>query len=35
MNKSDVRIVTSIDGFVALKQFVNSYLNKNIKNLTI
>lgn len=35
MNKSDVRIVTSIDGFVALKQFVNSYLNKNIKNNSV
>lgn len=35
MNKSDVRIVTSINGFVALKQFVNSYLNKNINNNSV
>lgn len=38
MSKSDIRIVTSINGFEKLKQFVNSYINKNmnddlIKNL--
>lgn len=29
MSKSDIRIVTSIDGFAMLKQFINSYVNKN------
>ena len=35
MSKSDIRIVTSINGFEKLKQFVNSYINKNMNDDTI
>lgn len=38
MNKSDVRIVTSINGFEKLKEFINNYIkehpeNKELSNL--
>jgi len=35
MNKSDIRIVTSINGFKMLKQFVNSYINKNMNDASL
>ena len=35
MTKSDIRIVTSINGFAKLKQFIDSYINKNMDDNSI
>jgi len=35
MSKSDVRIVTSINGFEKLKEFINNYIKENQENKQI
>ena len=32
MSRSDIRIVTSINGFEMLRQFMRSYINKNVND---